>query len=198
MTVDSFDVVYYTSIFILPGFLIKSIINSLSPPQKTNESVYFLTCLAYSIINCAIWSWLYNILFIHRNKLSVWYWILIITVTIFGATILALIIGIIKQKDIISKILNKTGVTNINPTPTAWDYFFSKQQSTWIIVTLTDDTIIYGRFDSSSFASSDQDERDIYIEEIYDISNKKEWIKNETSNGILLSKDSIKTIEFLK
>lgn len=41
MTLDSFDTVFYTCIFLLPGFIIKSIIDSLSPPAKHNDTKYF-------------------------------------------------------------------------------------------------------------------------------------------------------------
>lgn len=198
MTIDSLEVVYYTSIFILPGFLIKDIIKSMTPSAKTSDSIYFLSCLAYSITNCAIWSWLYNILYQNRNTLLSWYWVLVVLSTLICASLLAIVLGFIKQKEVLSKVLNKTNVNYINPTPTAWDYYFAKQKPSWVIVTLLEGSKIYGRFDSSSFASSDRDERDIYIEEVYGIDKENNWIKNELSDGVLVSKSNIKTIEFMK
>ena len=199
MLIESFDVVYYTSIFILPGFLIKGIINSLSPPKKTSEGIYFLSCLAYSICNCAIWSWLYNIIYSLHDCSPYWYWVLLVLTTIIGSTIIAVIVGIFKQKALFGKLLNKLHLNFINPIPTAWDYCFSKQESSWLIITTTDDKTILGLYADSSFASSEQEERDIYIERIYDKNDEDDvWIENERSNGIYISKDMIKTIEFLK
>lgn len=198
MTVDSFEVVYYTSIFILPGFLIKSIINSMTPKVKTSDSIYFLSCLSYSIVNCAIWSWMYNILYQNRDILTFWYWIFVVLSTLIGATLLAIILGYIKQKELISRLVNRTKVNYIHPVPTAWDYYFSKQKSAWVIVTLMDGSKVYGHFDNQSFASSDREERDIYIQEVYGIDEKYNWIKNGQSDGIMISKNNIKTIEFIK
>lgn len=198
MTLANFDVVFYTSIFVLPGFLIKEIINSLSPPKKSSDGIYFLSCMVYSICNCAVWSWLYNIIYsLHINHPN-WYWVLIVLTTILGAILFALIVGIVKQKHLISKLLRKSPLNFIDSTPTAWDYYFSKQKSAWIIVTLKDDKTVYGLFSDLSFASSEQEERDIYIEEIYDINGKNEWVKDERTDGIYIPKDMIKTIEFLK
>ena len=42
MTIDSFEVVFYTCIFLLPGFIIKSIMDTLVPPIKHNDTKYFL------------------------------------------------------------------------------------------------------------------------------------------------------------
>lgn len=198
MTIESFDIVFYTSIFILPGFIIKGIINVLTPPQKSGESVYFISCLAYSIINCALWSWIYKILYPLHESNSNLYWILLVLTTIVGALVIALCVGFIKQRQLINKIFNKIHIHYIDPTPTAWDYYFAKQEPIWVIVTLLDDSKVMGLFSESSFASSDSDERDIYIQEIYDIDEKKKWIKNENSCGIYISKNQIKTIEFLK
>lgn len=53
-------------------------------------------------------------------------------------------------------------VNKIHPVPTAWDYYFSKQEEAWIIVTLKNGKTIYGKFSEHSFASSDAEERDLY------------------------------------
>ena len=42
MTIDSFDIVFYTAIFVLPGFLINNIIDTLNPSQKKSEGVLLL------------------------------------------------------------------------------------------------------------------------------------------------------------
>ena len=55
MTIDSMEVVFYTCIFLLPGFIIKSVMDTLVPPAKHNDSKYFFSCLLYSIVNCANW-----------------------------------------------------------------------------------------------------------------------------------------------
>lgn len=197
MTINSFDIVFYTSIFILPGFIIKGIINSLTPPKRISEGLYFLSCLAYSICNLAIWSWLYKIIFPLHISHENWYWLSLIFITILGSLIVAIIIGIIKQKHVIINIFKKLKINIFDTIPTAWDFVFEKQEPSWLIVTLIDDTTIMGLYSNLSYSSSDYEERDIYIEEIYNINENEEWIKNNKSKGIYIPKNMIKTIEFL-
>ena len=42
MTIDSFDIVFYTAVFVLPGFIINSIIDAMNPPKKHNDGIYLL------------------------------------------------------------------------------------------------------------------------------------------------------------
>ena len=143
MTIDSLEVVFYTCVFLLPGFIIKSVIDTLVPPIKHNDSKYFFSCLLYSIVNCAIWSWMYLLL----NRISynrpIIYWISLLVVTVVDATLVAFIIGVAKQKGIIEWVFKKIGINKIHPAPTAWDYYFSKQEESWIVVTLKSGKTIY-------------------------------------------------------
>lgn len=197
MTIDSFEVVFYTCIFLLPGFIIKSIMDTLVPPIRHNDTKYFLSCLLYSIVNCAVWSWVYLLL----NKISeehpIMYWFLLLTITVIGSTLLAVFIGTIKQKGLIELLFSKMRINKIHPVPTAWDYYFSKQEESWIIVTLKNGKTIYGKFANQSFAASDPEDRDLYIEKTYSINNDMTWQEDEKSKGILVSKNEIETIEFL-
>ncbi len=197
MTIDSLEVVFYTCIFLLPGFIVKSVIDTLVPPPKHNDSKYFFSCLLYSIVNCAIWSWAYLLL----NKISeehpTIYWISLLAITVVGATLLAIFIGVVKQHGFIEWLFSKMKVNKIHPVPTAWDYYFSKQEESWIIVTLKNGKTIYGKFSDHSFASSDAEERDLYIEKTYNIKEDMTWVEDDKSNGILIAKDEVETIEFL-
>lgn len=197
MTIDSFKVVFYTCIFLLPGFIIKSVMDTLVPPIKHNDTKYFFSCLLYSIVNCAVWSWVYLLLNKIFEEHPITYWILLLTITVVGATLLAVFIGIIKQKGFIEWLFAKMSVNKIHPVPTAWDYYFSKQEESWIIVTLKNGKTIYGKFSDQSFAASDPEERDLYIEKTYYIKEDMTWQEDEKSKGILVSKKEIETIEFL-
>ena len=196
MTIDSLEVVFYTCVFLLPGFIIKSVIDTLVPPIKHYDSKYFFSCLLYSIVNCAIWSWMYLLL----NRISynrpIIYWISLLVVTVVDATLVAFIIGVAKQKGIIEWVFKKIGINKIHPAPTAWDYYFSKQEESWIVVTLKSGKTIYGKFSEHSFSSSDAEERDLYIEKTYILKDDMTWEEDEKSKGILIAKEEIETVEF--
>ncbi len=124
MTIDSFDTVFYTAVFLLPGFIINNIIDLTNPPPKHKDSIFFLKCFCYSIISCAIWSWLY-LLIIHGIQLyETLRWILLISVSLIGSIIIGVILAIIKQYQYFDHLLQKFNVRTIHSIPTAWDYIF--------------------------------------------------------------------------
>jgi type III secretory pathway component EscS len=198
MLIESFDVVFYTGIFVLPGFIINGIIAAFNPTKKLSEGVLLLKSLLYSIIHCAIWSWLYKIIFEISDKYPKTYWFVLVLITIIVASFLGTIIGLIQQKQLIRKVLSYFKIYILHSIPNAWDYCFSENQSVWLIVTLVDGSMIYGQFSNKSFASSDIEERDLYVEKMYSIDDDNNWIEIEGINGIYIPKEQIKTIEFLK
>jgi hypothetical protein len=198
MTIASLDIVYYTALFVLPGFVIKGIIGSLTPLKRSSDSAFFLSCLGYSIVNCATWSWAYVLAQSLQLFCLPLYWGVLVIITLAGAAVIAGIVVAIKQSRIIPKTLNRFGVKTIDSTPTAWDYCFSSQEASWVIITLVGGDVICGHYSSDSFASSDYNERDIYIEKVYALDETDTWIENAKSKGVYLSYGSIRTIEFLK
>ena len=65
----------------------------------------------------------------------------------------------------------------------------------YVLVKLNNGTMFGGFLGANSFISSDPDERDLYIEEIYELDDKDEWITN--GHGVYLTGRDISFIEFL-
>ena len=192
MMYDSLAAVLYTALFLLPGYVIISIVNAFNPQARFNESKYFLKCLLYSFVNLGVWGWAYSIVLNKTVPKTSLQWLLLASVTLMGSALLGFIIGLIKQKMHLSRLLNYFGILTIHPTQSAWDYLFSKQESCYVIVTMEDDRIIRGWFSSNSFASSDPDNHDLYIEQCYG----EGWMEDSQSKGIYIPGDQIKYIEF--
>lgn len=83
-----------------------------------------------------------------------------------------------------------------NPIPTAWDYYFNKKEPCFVVITLKSGKSIYGLFSDKSFASSEQTERDLYIEKTYNFNDETEWKEIPRNKGIYINKEDIETIEF--
>ena len=49
--IESLDAVFYTAIFVLPGFIVNSIIDSTNPPKRFREFTYLLKQLKSSVVN---------------------------------------------------------------------------------------------------------------------------------------------------
>jgi len=199
MIFDSLDAVFYTAIFIMPGFLVKNIVDTLNPSKKTNDSVFFVSCLAYSLVNIALCSWAYVLIRPLAEDKIVIYWTALLGITLFISTIFAIFIGLLKQRRIIYAIADKLGIKLIDPTPTAWDYWFSKREASLVYIMLIDGREIRGWFGGDSFASSNPEERDIFVEKVYlKSTHSEQWEDNPENNGIYVPKDMIKFIEFKK
>ncbi len=194
MTVDSLAVVFYTAIFVIPGFIVNRIIESTNPPRKHHDGVFFLRCLSYSIINCAVWSWLYHIIIKSSSISSTFRLVLFVAVSLFGASLIGIAIGIFRQNNLLEKLLSAMKIGTVHHTPAAWDYLFSKRKTAFVIITMVDDSKLFGWYGYSSFTSSDPEERDIYVEKAYQVEGNQ-WIPSKDDGGFYIPKDQIKCIE---
>lgn len=198
MTLDSLETVLLTCIFIAPGFVVDGISNAFSPNGKRNEGVTFLYCLLYSVIHCAICSWAYILTWKLEDENLTVFLLIMCVIALIGAFVLGIIIGLFKSKQWLRKLARKFKCNISHPIPSAWDFYFSKQIPSYVIVTLIDGTTIYGYFGYKSYSSSDCDERDIFIEKTFKADGENLWCDDDESLGILIHQSQIKMIEFLQ
>ena len=114
---------------------------------------------------------------------------------------LGLISAEFRQKRWIARFLQRFGARTIDPTPTAWDWHFSRAKRYWTVVTLRDGSQIFGLFGENSFAGDDPDNHDLYLERVYRSVGEgdyAEWAPVEDTAGILIAADQISVIEFRK
>lgn len=102
-----------------------------------------------------------------------------------------------QKKEIIKNIFIKFGIQTKHPIPTAWEYKFSNtNEPKWVIITLSSGKIVRGLYGTSSFSSSDEQFRDIYLQEVYMQKSEGMWEKVDRSDGIWVSPKEISLIEF--
>ena len=205
MTVDSINVVYFTFAFIVPGYIIDEMIDKITPLKTEKTEIRFLRCLLYSVVNYVIWAgWGIRLIEgFFGNKGDITYWLVIALAVIISGTITGIIIGVLKAKRVSARLLNpillKMDIALKHPAPSAWDYQFNKLQSgcgEWVVIRLKSGEIVYGRYGTGSFSSSEETERDIYLEEIYTCKDNGPWVKTDRTDGIWIKADEISTIEF--
>ena len=167
LTITSIDAVFYTAVFLLPGFIMNAIIEKTNPPSRHYAEKFFLRCFAFSILSCACYSWAYQPIIKNGISCITLYWLQLILISIVGSTVLAIFISMIMQKHYIDKILQFTCLNTIHSIPNAWDYVFSKQKECFVIVTLYDDTKIKGWYSTKSFAASGNEETDLFLPQLY-------------------------------
>lgn len=201
MSISSFDTVFFTLAFLVPGFVCHTVLSSLVPRQQSDSNLSFLRFLTLSSINYALWAWLIYLVFSggwnesHPEwTAAMWAWVILVSPALLG-----LLWGKLSERGWARGILLRLGFNPLHAAPTAWDYkFHSQSEPVWIVVTLTDGSTVRGRFGNRSFASSDSADRDIYIEEVYRFEKGSPWIPALRSDGILVRGSFIRNIEFLE
>ena len=113
-----------------------------------------------------------------------------------GPFLVGVLLGYESRKEYVHRFIRWLGLVNlIHPVESAWDWKFMDTNDEWVIVTLKDGTRFRGFYGKNSFASSDPQRRDVYIEWIYDVDENGYWIYR--GKGLLVATGEIKTVEFL-
>jgi hypothetical protein len=199
MALDAFNTIFYTVGFVVPGFILRSTLAALVPEREIRKDLAFLRFLTLSSINYAICSWLIYLIFrlpfftTHPIRTAIAWAVIIFISPVFLGVLLARL----KDKDIIRRALQRIGFNPIHGIPTAWDYKFNKTaKPVWVVITFKNGDQVGGLFGTKSFASSDPQERDLYIEQVYKITTEGPWQHKPRTDGMLISKDEVRWIEY--
>ncbi len=200
MTFDSFDAVFFTAAFLVPGFVWSAVLSMLVPRKSTAAQLRMMEFLTLSCINYGVWSWALFLLFRGEFIDLHPYWsagclfgIVFVSPTLFGLTS-----GVLTQKNAVAWFLGRFGFLTVHAIPTAWDRHFARLKPYWVLVTLRDGSRVYGLFGLESFAGDDPNCRDLYLEATYRPAETGDWARVEDTGGVLIMADQIAVIEFRK
>ena len=205
MELKNVDIVFYTTAFLVPGFILNWTLSMLVPRRMEDPKLAFLRFLTLSALNYSIWSWLILLLFTGRYFsahpwVSAALWFLVVCVSPFAIGIGT---GIFLQNDgpsrvFQSRLLRWLRARPIGPIATAWDRRFgSLSKGLYVLITLADDRQIAGKYGRESYVSSDHDQRDVFLQERYIVDEKGSWRIVPRTAGIWIRGDQIKYIDFI-
>ena len=188
-------------VFLVPGYIIHSIISAITPRRQDDTQLLALRFLTFSTVNvllCAPW-----LLHIKKSYPAHIYssgnWFAAIAVLLVIPTVIGVVIAFLEERDAIRGIFRLFGLGLLHLSPSAWDTqfkFFTKRNFVYATVTLTDGRTVHGYFGDSSVASSDTKERDLFLQNVYNLDDQGEWILVPNSAGILIAGSAIGSIEF--
>jgi hypothetical protein len=188
---------YLVFLFIVPGLIVVYVrarfISGRMPSHTENVLGYFVLSVVYYALTLPIFEWALSVHDPWIERAAVW-----ITLSLIGPAVFGLLLGAWAQKEWGIRIANELGLSTIHVIPAAWDWRFSKipQGGMFVMVTLTGGQSVAGYFGAKSFASSDTAERDLYIEEEYEVTDEGEWSPRPAKTGILIPVKEIRYIEF--
>jgi hypothetical protein len=197
--INTFDALFYTFIAVIPGFIIDSIIRVNFPVKKRDATTSLFRFIFLSALNYIIWMQPLYRLYIEYQKNKIFTYEMIRT-GIFSIIVTPIAIGFILcwlGKNIyIQRVLGFFGFSIANSAPTAWDSKFSNLlEDSYLIVTLIDNSRVYGQFSKGSFAASNELSDDLYLAKTFVIDEKGKWIENRQFQEIIISSGQIKLIE---
>ena len=198
MSFDTFNTVLFTAIFIVPGFIWSTVLSMLVPRRSQATELRAIEFLTLSCVNHGLWIWLLVPLlsgdFLRARPFTTG--IVLILPVLVSPVFLGLVSAHLSQNDRVKHLLARFGFRTIHPSPTAWDYHFSRAHPYWVIVTLRDGSRVYGWFGSNSFAGDAATERDLYLESVFVPMDSGDWAPVEDSGGIIIKAEQIAAAEF--
>jgi hypothetical protein len=159
----SVQAVIVVALFLMPGFIARSVLSSVYPASEPSESRLALTAITLSCVNYGIWSWLL-VLSWQRDwyKSNSFLAFLAVLILFLSPVVGTLAFVKLTQTNAGRRARETFGIRH--PTPKAWDYFFGKGAACWVIATLKSGRVIGGYYGTESFASSFPHEEDLYLE----------------------------------
>ncbi len=189
-TFSTFNAVIYTVCFLVPGFLMDLTVSRFFYKKSEQVPLLLLRFLTYSCLNYAPWIFFYLLLFRDRivSENPVFLAVIFFVVIFITPVFLGLTAGLWFKTFLGSGF------------PSAWDYQFSRiNEPLWVLVTLKDGSQVAGLFGKNSFAaSSESSERDLYLEDVYQLSEDNPWQPVTGTAGVLIKAEEIRYIEFWK
>jgi len=181
-------------VFFIPGFISIKVYDLLVPSERRDFSKSLFEAIGYSSLNFAVLSWL--IILIHSKSFysnnKAWYLIILFLIICVVPVLWPILYLKLSSWRPIAKYV-------IHPFPKPWDYLFSKREAFWVIVHLKDGRRIGGKFATNSISSSFPSEEQIYLEEVWKLSETGEFEKPiERSRGIIILGKEISSVEFFK
>ena len=191
--ISTLDGLYIALAFVVPGFVFSAFRNQFTTGRERQGSEQVFRFIAYSAVNYAVFSGpIYLILENYPSPLfRAVLWVFVILI---GPAALGIASGASIQNNWTRRVFHRLKLYPVHMVPSAWDYKFGSMEGEWVLVVLKNDVKFAGHFGVSSFASTDQDERDVYIEKVYDIDDKDVW--TPTQKSVLICSGEIRTIEF--
>lgn len=183
-------------ILALPGFISMKAYGLIHPIESKTFKDNLLEAIFFGVLNAILLSpliiWLY---LITDSFQSINYFCLYLII------ISSLVIAPIVWAYLLNKGLNTLAQNGsiLSRHRTAWDHYFSGEESCWVILHLVDGRKIGGLFGINSYASSFPDSGHVYLEKVWTLDENGSFnAEVQDSNGIIVTPSEYGIIEFFK
>ncbi|UYY79259.1 DUF6338 family protein [Sphingomonas sp. R1] len=178
-----------------PGFLIVSIRlrfkDGARPTFKEGLMSYAFASSAYY----AAFSPVFHV----NGSVELPYWLWSLLYFFVMPCLIGLAVMFIDQREWAYALAHKLKLTLPHHIPAAWDYALSRTGGPkYVILKLRDGTKYAGIYGSASFASSSKEERDILLEDVWDLNESGAWTRLDPPRSLLVCGGDISWIEIFR
>lgn len=154
--------------------------------------------IGYGVASTAYYAAAYPLFHVERYGLPLPVWLWGLCQYFLLPCVVALAIVWFDQTEWLYRWTSKAGLRLSHHIPAAWDYAFSHVvKGTFVLVKLNDGTLYAGKMASKSFASSSVAERELYLEEVWNMDSSP-WSLVQPKRGVLLCGKDIRWVEIFE
>lgn len=178
--------------FGVPGFIAQRVYSLLVAGQEQKTTDRAVEILTFSLIHVALFSWLYGLVE------GITHPVLLHLAQVGVAALLPAIEALVLVRALKARWL-RARLNMVHPTPKAWDHVFGMGKPFWVVLTLKSGSKIGGYYGPNSFASSFPNPEQIYIEQVWKLSEAGEFLTPiERSGGAIIPFTDCQFIEFFE
>lgn len=175
-------------ILVLPGFISMRVYSLIRPGDQTTLKDSIFEALAYGVMNFGMMFWLFQFA-VQSDE--------VIIQGIFVA--ISLVVAPILWPFLLDRALEfaaRRGLLHYR-YKTAWDDFFSRRNSCWLIVHLSDGRRVGGVFANKSYATLYPTPGHLFIEELWEIDQETGEFQGTSpiSQGLILKPEDYRFVE---
>jgi hypothetical protein len=174
---------------VIPGFISVKVWKLLIPTRDVLVKDYIFEIIAYTLLNYALLFWLYEIAL---KAVGIERVLLLMVASVIGPVLWPIAWKLTLNSKILKGRL-------INPVPKAWDHVFGNGKAFFVLIHLLNGNLIGGLYIGDSFTSSYPADEDIYLSEVWRVSESGKFEnKIDGTYGLLVSSREIQFMEFFK
>lgn len=171
---ENLEQIYLTMSYLVPGFIISSILLSRLSIKSEKENINLYNYLVFSFLNIFAYVLIDFLFIVLFGKVFVTneHLIMLLRNLLLPLMLSGIIIHLFNKNASFRKVLSYLGLNRTNLTMSSWDYFFyelSNGPGSYLIIELKDkEELVYGWFGPQSFASNNFDgTKDIFLQETF-------------------------------
>jgi len=180
--------------FVVPGFIAVKVHDLIIPRSDRKLADSLIEIVSYGMINSALLFWAFTHLQAQgfKGQHPAIYNLALIFLLVVIPSILAFIATRVRSWKPLLKLI-------LDPSPTAWDYFFNKRLGCWVLLHLKDGTMLGGIMSTTSSASTFPSPQDLYLEEVWKVNDDGIFQERiEGTLGALVKREECSHIELFK